>query len=85
MPPRFFLCEELQKHWPCVQLNASSKVSKGITDLNKMKQASSSTPIFSLQVFPYKTVPIMWTRCILRKTCCLEFLEFVPVLSFQSN
>lgn len=46
MPTVFFLCEELQKHWPSVQLDASSKVSKYTTDLSKIKQVSSSTPNF---------------------------------------
>lgn len=58
----FFLCEELQKHWPCVLLDASSKVSKETTDLSKIKQVSSSTPISSLQVFLYRTTLIMGTH-----------------------
>lgn len=81
-----FLREELQKHWPCARLDASSKVSKDTTDLSKMKQASSSKPISSLQVFLYKTMLITWNHRTLHPQedlLSLEFLEFVPVLSFQ--
>lgn len=86
MPPVYFACEELQKHWPYVTLDASSKVSKDTTDLSKMKQASPSTLISSLQVFLYKTMLIMWTHHTLHPRedlLSVEFLEFVPVLSFQ--